>query len=232
MQNEVGRRQQLNTRAVDARDGGMIAMAHIEGAEALAVALGAGDHHAARDEVIGLATIEAIVRDLAQGLQVLLVAFVADNTHHIARIKDRVRRHQLVGTAGADDTRDEGILNRTTRLQVPERDAIINRQADIQADWIVVGAMLAAQTVFLLLQVDATAQTDELEGEDQTHDAERVSQGITHGNIGRHGTEEVSRRLLHRTQGRGVHHRTRHDTRHGAHVDARQVVQTNGDGTT
>ena len=40
------------------------------------------------------------------------------------------------------------------------------------------------------------------------------------------------RRLLNRTQRRSVHHRTRHDTRHGAHVDARQVVQTYGDTTT
>ena len=83
-----------------------------------------------------------------------------------------------------------------------------------------------------IIITDTETDTDDLERENESHDTQRVCHRITHGYIGRDGAIDVRRSLLHRTERRRIHHRTRHDTCHGTHIHTRQVMQGYRDGTT
>ena len=114
LQHQIGRCQQLHTRAVDAGDSGMVAVAYIEATQSFTIALGASDHHTTRDKVRRtFTTTKTIVRNLPQHLQLILMAAITDNAHHIIRMKERIGRHQLICTIRAGDTTHQHMVHRT-----------------------------------------------------------------------------------------------------------------------
>ena len=127
LQHQIRCSQQLDTRTVDTRNGGMIAMAYVETTQSLAIALRASDHHTARDKVRRTFwSAETIVRHFAQDPKVFLVAFITDNTNRIFWIENSIGHHQFVGAIATYDTTDQHRIYRADIVQFAQGEHPIN----------------------------------------------------------------------------------------------------------
>ena len=150
MQYQVWRCQQLHTRTIDARDGGMVAMAYIEATQALTIALGARNHHPSRDEMRrAFASTKTVVRDLTQDIELRLVALITDDTNHIPGLKNSIGCHQFIGAIVAYDTADQHRMDRAAVVQLTKGHILLYRQTNIHAYRLILGGILHAQALIL-----------------------------------------------------------------------------------
>ena len=91
----------------------MVAMTYIKRTQTFTIALSTRYYNTTRDEMVtAFTTTKTIVRNLAQYLQVLLMAFIRDNTDDIIGIKDCSGIYQFVGTISTGNTADHHLTDR------------------------------------------------------------------------------------------------------------------------
>ena len=131
---------------------------------------------------------------------------------------DRVRCRNLHATVRMVLARDHK-MSRQEFIHLsdgPAADGLVPDLHSYLAGAVGIG-LLIVHLLFLIVYIDAEERTHSEQGENHSHNSERIGHRITHGNGLVERSGHVRHRLLRGTEAGGIGHGSRHHTHHGGH---------------